>query len=71
MRLLGSFVVADSNAVVALPTDAQRVLALLALQGPTMPREAVAGTLWLEPSQDRATAVSAPPCGDCGATATT
>jgi DNA-binding SARP family transcriptional activator len=54
MRLLGGFAVADGDAVISLPTDARRVLALLALEGPSLPRAVVAGVLWLESSQEHA-----------------
>jgi DNA-binding SARP family transcriptional activator len=54
LRLLGGLVVAEGESVVSLPSDAQRVLALLALAGPSLPRSVVAGTLWFDASQDHA-----------------
>lgn len=40
--------------MVELPTDSQRLLAFLPLQAGRVPRAYVAGTLWLDVSQERA-----------------
>jgi DNA-binding SARP family transcriptional activator len=52
--LLGGFEVLDHAEVIDLPTDAQRLVAFLALQHRRLPRAYVAGQLWLEANTDRA-----------------
>jgi DNA-binding SARP family transcriptional activator len=54
VTLLGGFGLRDGGGVVELPTDAQRVVAFLALQHQRVPRAYVAGSLWLDGSQERA-----------------
>lgn len=56
VRLLGSFALTSGGVehVPALAT--QKVVALLALHGPSMPRLQIAGTLWPEKSDQRALA---------------
>ena len=54
LRLMGGFSLLDGGVPISLPLDAQRVIALLALQGPTLPRSVIAGRLWLESSEDHA-----------------
>ncbi|HEX9643648.1 MAG TPA: hypothetical protein VGC11_06595, partial [Acidimicrobiia bacterium] len=48
VTLLGGFGLRDGGGVVELPTDAQRVVAFLALQHQRVPRAYVAGSLWLD-----------------------
>lgn len=54
--VLGGFELRVDGRPVALPTQAQRVLACLAVCGPDLPRERLAGRLWPETSQARAQA---------------
>ena len=54
LSLLGGFGVWRGDDPVELPTDAQRVVAFLALQPGRVPRAYVAGTLWADGTQDRA-----------------
>jgi DNA-binding SARP family transcriptional activator len=54
LQLLGGFSLLDNNETLTAPSDAQRVLAHLALDGPSLPRSVVAGMLWPESSEDRA-----------------
>ena len=52
--LLGEFAVRRNGEVLALSSDAQRLVAFLALRRRRLPRTLVAGALWLEQSQERA-----------------
>ena len=52
--LLGGFGVVSDGEAVELPHDAQRLVAFLALQPNRVPRSYVAGTLWLDSTQERA-----------------
>ena len=52
--LLGSIAIWDKGRPLRLPTDAQRLVAFLALRRKRMPRAYVAGTLWMEGSQAQA-----------------
>jgi len=54
--LLRGFEVSANGHVVALPRSAQRVVALLALHDRPVQRLYVAGTLWLDSTEDRANA---------------
>lgn len=54
IHMLGRFELADRGRAIDLPADAQRLVAFLALQDRRLPRDYVAGTLWIEKSQDRA-----------------
>jgi DNA-binding SARP family transcriptional activator len=54
LRLLGEFAVFDGERAVALPRDAQRLLAYLAMRGRPVSRSLVAGNLWLDHDRDRA-----------------
>lgn len=54
VRLLGGFGVSQGDHEVVLPSDAQRLLAFLALRKGRQSRSSVAGNLWSECSQDRA-----------------
>lgn len=54
VRLLGGFELIDHSSAIDLPTDAQRLVAFLALQHRRLPRTYVAGRLWIESSADRA-----------------
>src|SRR3712207_6610194 len=54
LRLLGEFGLSAGPTRIALPSDAQRVLAFLALDGGRLPRAYVAGRLWPEAPQERA-----------------
>ncbi|MEW2051335.1 BTAD domain-containing putative transcriptional regulator [Streptomyces sp. NPDC005476] len=55
LSLLGPFRLEAGNQEIRLPIGAQRVLALLALQG-RMSRSRLAGTLWPDSTEDRARA---------------
>lgn len=52
--LLGGFRVQSGEEAVDLPRDSQRLVAFLALQDGRVPRGYVAGSLWLDGSQERA-----------------
>ncbi len=54
VTLLGRFEVQYDDEGVDLPSDAQRLVAFLALQNGRVPRAYVAGSLWLDGSQERA-----------------
>lgn len=54
IALLGGFEVQCGEQDVDLPSDAQRVVAFLALQNRRVPRAYIAGSLWLEGTQERA-----------------
>jgi DNA-binding SARP family transcriptional activator len=54
IALLGRFAVWSNGRLLDLPTDSQRLVAFLALQSGRVPRAYVAGTLWLDASQERA-----------------
>jgi DNA-binding SARP family transcriptional activator len=54
LTLLGGFGLTCSGKPIALATSCQRVLALLALHDRALHRSFLAGTLWLEVSEDRA-----------------
>ena len=54
LRLLGGFGLSAGPSSIHLPSDAQRVLAFLALEPGRLPRAYVAGRLWPEASQERA-----------------
>lgn len=54
LGLLGSFDASIAGDHVALPMNGQRVLAFLALQGRWVLRSFVAGSLWLDSTDDRA-----------------
>lgn len=54
LALLGSFDLSVGGESVPLPMNGQRVLAFLALQGRSLQRTFVAGSLWLESGDDRA-----------------
>jgi SARP family transcriptional regulator, regulator of embCAB operon len=56
VRLLGRFGLLDGPAALAVPPGAERVLALLALQGSALGRSRVAGTLWPDVTERRARA---------------
>ena len=56
LGLLSGFELREGTTIVRLPLSAQRVVAFLALHGRPMRRLFVAGTLWLESSQDAANA---------------
>lgn len=56
IQLLGQFEIRVHGLAVALSLDAQRLLALLALTGAVVRRSFLAGTLWPEKCDDRATA---------------
>ena len=56
LALLGSFDLTVDGEAVPLPMNGQRVLAFLALQGTTLLRPFVAGSLWLDSSDERAAA---------------
>ncbi len=55
LRLLGQFLLTDGTRPVPLPATAERVVAFLALQGPS-PRQYVAGSLWPEVPERQAMA---------------
>lgn len=52
--LLGAFALNVVGEPVSLPMNAQRVLAFLALQGRPLTRSFIAGSLWLDSTDDRA-----------------
>jgi DNA-binding SARP family transcriptional activator len=54
--LLGAFGVRWDGVSFQLPFAAQRVVALLAIQGRPLPRAHVAGVLWMDSSEERAAA---------------
>src|SRR4051812_43517242 len=54
LRLLGTFELVREGQHVSLPAPAERLLAFLALQRRPLVRAYVAGTLWLNSSEDRA-----------------
>ena len=54
LNLLGQFEIVDGDRRVALPRDAQRLVAFLALRGRRVPRSFAAGSLWLEHNKERA-----------------
>ncbi len=54
LALLGAFDLTLDGESVALPMNGQRVLAFLALQGHSLLRSYVAGSLWLDSTDDRA-----------------
>ncbi len=54
IELLGPFRVVRSGADVSLPTDVERLVAFLAVQGGRLRRQYVAGTLWPDSSETRA-----------------
>jgi DNA-binding SARP family transcriptional activator len=54
--LLDGFELCRGGQVVPVPMTVQRVLAFLALHDRMLPRSQVAGTLWLDTSEERATA---------------
>jgi DNA-binding SARP family transcriptional activator len=54
LALLGGFNLTVEGASVSLPLNGQRVLAFLALQGRSLLRTYVAGSLWLDSTDDRA-----------------
>jgi DNA-binding SARP family transcriptional activator len=54
LRLLGGFGVASGGNRITLPVNAQRVLAFLALQRRAQSRTAVAASLWLDGTEERA-----------------
>jgi DNA-binding SARP family transcriptional activator len=56
LRLLASFEVASDGAAVGLPLSSQRVLAFLALHERPLQRAYIAGSLWLDASQEHANA---------------
>lgn len=53
VNLLGQFALFSNGKPVALPGDAQRLVAFLAIRGSRLPRAFVAGNLWLEHSKER------------------
>jgi DNA-binding SARP family transcriptional activator len=56
LALLGSFEVTVDEELVPLPMNAQRVIAFVALQGHALRRAYVAGSLWLDSTEERAAA---------------
>jgi len=54
VHLLGRFVVQEGDKTINLPSDSQRLVAFLALQGGGVPRTFVAGVLWIDSDQERA-----------------
>jgi DNA-binding SARP family transcriptional activator len=56
LRLLSSFAFARGGEVVALPVNVQRLVIFLSLQAHPLQRSHVAGTLWPETSDQRASA---------------
>lgn len=56
LRLLGGFGLEIDHATVDLPHGAQRILAFLALRPHSLQRTFLAGSLWLDASDDRAAA---------------
>ena len=55
LRLLTSFELQCGGVTVPLTLPAQRVLGFLALQDRPVPRDYVAGTLWIDSSEEHAT----------------
>jgi DNA-binding SARP family transcriptional activator len=56
LRVLGELEVVVGGRTVAVPLQAQRVLGCLAVTGPSLPREILAGRLWPDTTQVRAQA---------------
>lgn len=56
LALLGAFGLAFDDEEVALPTSAQRLLAFIALRARPLQRSFVAGTLWIDSTDERAAA---------------
>jgi DNA-binding SARP family transcriptional activator len=56
VRLLSGFELSGNGEVVSLPLSAQRLVALLALRNRPLLRAYVAGTLWLDASEERSAA---------------
>lgn len=56
LSVLGGFQLSSDGVAVALPSNAQRLLGLLALSGTRQRRDVLAGRLWIEASQARAQA---------------
>ena len=54
LALLGSFELTADGESLALPMNGQRVLAFLALKGHALQRSYVAGSLWIDSTDDRA-----------------
>lgn len=54
LRLLNGFELVSKGSLIALPMSAQRLVALLALHDRPLMRSFVAGTLWLNTSEERA-----------------
>jgi DNA-binding SARP family transcriptional activator len=54
LRLLGGFGLSTGPMSILLPSDAQRVIAFLAMEPGRLPRAYVAGRLWPEAAQERA-----------------
>ena len=54
LTLLGGFGLTCDGAPLSIPLSGQRVLAFLALNGRTVPRAHVAGTLWIDATEARA-----------------
>lgn len=54
IELLGGFRLQSRGESIELPTDSQRLVAFMALQKGRVPRSYVAGTLWIDASQERA-----------------
>lgn len=54
ITLLGEFRVRSDDEIIELPTDSQRLVAFMALHEGRVPRSYVAGTLWIDTSQERA-----------------
>ncbi|MET0903704.1 MAG: BTAD domain-containing putative transcriptional regulator [Acidimicrobiales bacterium] len=56
LRMFGGFDVVSDGTVVELPPEAQRLVAFLALREKPVQRSFVAGSLWLDSTEDRARA---------------
>jgi DNA-binding SARP family transcriptional activator len=56
VRILGGFELRSETSVIPLPMSAQRVIAFLAIQRGPVERAYVAGTLWCDSSEERASA---------------
>ena len=56
LALLGTFELRVAGDPVSLPMNGQRLLAFLALQGRPLTRSFVAGSLWIDSTDDRAAA---------------
>jgi DNA-binding SARP family transcriptional activator len=54
LKLMGTFEAVVEGASITLPLDAQRLVAFVALEGRPRPRTYVAGRLWINGSQTRA-----------------